>query len=450
MNARDCEAPAAELPCRARPAPEMLGGDAAEEVPPLPRHREGNEPLAPMIEQELLHGGIDRVLRAVRQHLEMDVAFISRFRSRDRVFEHVDADTPPPIAAGQALTLQEGYCLKVVNGELPQCIPDTAALPAALEIPATTSIPIGAHLSVPIRLENGLTYGTLCCFSHRAHTGLGERDMRLMRAFADVIGARIDEAVAAGEEVRGFQGEVQRALAAGAPRMVFQPVYRIAPGCAPGERLAGVEALARFDLDPARGPDRWFEVADRVGSGHELELRAIAHALPALAHLPAAALLSLNVSPGLILSGRIRAALAGVDAGRILLEITEHATIPDYAALAEALEPLRAQGLRLAVDDAGAGFASMRHILNIGPDMIKLDVSLTRGIDGDARRRALARGLVAFAHDIGCLITAEGVETASELEALRALGVDEAQGYLLAPPLPLDEALRRCPAFEPS
>lgn len=400
-------------------------------------------PLSAMIEQEVLRAGLDRVLRAVRRHLGMDVAFISRFRASDRVFEHVDADRAAPICAGQSLSLQEGYCRGVVNGELPQCIPDTARLAATRAIPATAAVPIGAHLSVPILLESGAVYGTLCCFSYQPNSALSERDMALMRAFADVLAARIDEALATGERNRCVHEEICRALDRGAPRMVFQPIYRVG-----GRRagVTGVEALARFDMEPFRGPDRWFESAERVGLRHELELAAIAHALPALEALPPSLFLAVNVSPGLILSGRLAAALAAWEGTRLMLEVTEHATITDYAALGAALAPLRARGVRLAVDDAGAGFASMRHILNLEPDLIKLDISLTRGIDGDTRRRALARGLVAFAHDIGCAIAAEGVETPAELDTLRGLGVDEAQGYLLDPPLGLDEVLRRRPA----
>jgi predicted signal transduction protein with EAL and GGDEF domain len=97
---------------------------------------------------------------------------------------------------------------------------------------------------------------------------------------------------------------------------------------------------------------------------------------------------------------------------------------------------LRALGVRIAIDDAGAGYASMRHILSIEPDLIKLDMSLTRGIDQDRKRRALASALIAFAHETRIDIVAEGVETAAELDTLRELGVRKVQGYFLARPGP--------------
>jgi EAL domain-containing protein (putative c-di-GMP-specific phosphodiesterase class I) len=131
--------------------------------------------------------------------------------------------------------------------------------------------------------------------------------------------------------------------------------------------------------------------------------------------------------------------LQNLDLSRVLLEITEHASVSDYDRLIEILAPLRALGLRIGVDDAGAGYASMRHILSIEPDLLKLDISLTRGIDRDLKRRALASALIALARETRISILAEGVETASELQTLRALGVTKAQGYYLARPMPLTD-----------
>lgn len=398
---------------------------------------ERSSPIQDVFAHEVVRSGFDRVLRTIRRYLGMDVAFISHFRIHDRVFEHVDADGPAPIAPQQALSLEEGYCLKVVRGELPECIPDTAEVPAAMCIPATTAIPIGSHLSVPIRLENGEIYGTLCCFSYMSDRSLGPREMKMMHAFAEVLAGRIDEAAAAEKLKQRESARLRLAMAAGTPRMVYQPIHEVAD-----RSVAGVECLARFDIEPKRGPDKWFEAAGQVGMGEELELRAILNALPALERLALPAFLGLNTSPELVLSGRLGPVLEGLDLSRVVLEITEHATVVDYGALAQALGPMREKGLRLAVDDAGAGFASMRHILNLQPNIIKLDMSLTRDIDTDGARRALAKGLISFAHEIGSSITAEGVETESEFEMLRRLGVYRAQGYFLSRPMPIEEVPR--------
>ncbi|MFY9744968.1 MAG: EAL domain-containing protein [Acidobacteriaceae bacterium] len=395
------------------------------------------EPITDLLANGVGCGGVDRVLRTVRKYLSMDVAFIAHFRETDRVFEHVDTDGPPPIQPGQALPLEVGYCAKVVRGDLPQLIPDTSRVPAAMAIPETTAIPIGSHLSVPIVLDSGEIYGTLCCFSHEADLTLGEREMKMLQAFAEVLATRISEMEQAEQTQMRRADQVRNAMATGAPRIVYQPVFRLRTG-----EVAGVECLSRFDAEPQQAPDQWFAMARAVGLGDELELRAIEKSLPALGRFPRNCFLGINASPGLICSGKLAPLLEGVDLRRILLEITEHAIVDDYESLAGALQPLRDQGLRLAIDDAGAGYASMRHIVNLHPNLIKLDISLTRNIDTDHSRRSLAKALITFAQDIGSIISAEGVETAGELEMLRTLGVDKAQGFYLSRPAPLDEALR--------
>lgn len=392
-------------------------------------------PIATVFAQGVLQNGVAQMLRTVRKHLGMDVAFIAHFREADRVLEHVDSEGAAIVHEGQVIPLEAGYCLKVVRGELPEFIPDTSTVPAALALPETLAIPIGAHLSVPIELSNGEIYGTLCCFSRAPNLTLSERDMSMMRALGEVLAARIDEELAGARSQRQIAEEIRHALSEGAPRIVYQPIYSIA-----GATLAisGVECLSRFDVEPRRSPDVWFNAAHQAGVGAELELRAIELALGALRRLPEPLSLSLNSSPDLLISGQLNAVLSAVDLSRVVIEITEHAAVTDYAALLQALAPLRAGGARLAIDDAGAGYASMRHILNLKPDVIKLDISLTRHIDTDASRRALAKGLIAFAHEIGSTITAEGVETKPELAALRAIGVDKVQGYFLSTPQALE------------
>jgi EAL domain-containing protein (putative c-di-GMP-specific phosphodiesterase class I) len=158
--------------------------------------------------------------------------------------------------------------------------------------------------------------------------------------------------------------------------------------------------------------------------------------------LPPDVYVTVNVSPQTILSGHLRDALCGLPAEQIVLELTEHAQIDDYDRLLRALHPLRNRGVRLAVDDAGAGYASLRHILQVRPDLIKLDIALTRNINLDPARRALASALVAFARETSSCIIAEGVETASELKTLRSIGIEKAQGYFLGRPVPIDAAVK--------
>jgi EAL domain-containing protein (putative c-di-GMP-specific phosphodiesterase class I) len=147
--------------------------------------------------------------------------------------------------------------------------------------------------------------------------------------------------------------------------------------------------------------------------------------------------LSVNSSHHTAASSELVDRLDGAE-HRIVLEITEHEEIEDYGALAQALEPLRQRGLRVAVDDVGAGYASLRHALQLAPDMVKMDISLTRGVDRDPGRRALAAALISFAGETNMTIVAEGIETVAELAALRELGVRYGQGFYFARPAPLD------------
>ncbi len=223
--------------------------------------------------------------------------------------------------------------------------------------------------------------------------------------------------------------EIAGVLQPGAIRPVYQPIFGLAT-----LDVVGYEALARFDREPIRGPDVWFAAADEVGMGLELELAAIRAAVARFSELPAPAYLALNASPATAVSEELATLLLGLPAERLVIEITEHAAVPDYDALQAALAGFRRGGARLAVDDAGSGFASLRHILLLAPDIIKLDISLTRGVDVDRAHRSLAAALIAFAAEMGIRIVAEGIETAAELEALRDLGAGYGQGYLLGRP----------------
>ena len=193
--------------------------------------------------------------------------------------------------------------------------------------------------------------------------------------------------------------------------------------------------------NPVRTPDIWFEEAAEIGLQQTLELAVIAKALRNLSRLPEDTYISINASPTTVLSGTLGKALLRYPCDRLMLELTEHSSVNDYAQIVNVLEPLRQRGLQLAVDDAGAGFASFRHILELKPNVIKLDTSLIRQIDIDTGHRALAAALVRFAQETGSQVVAEGVETEAELAILRELGVDKAQGYLLGRPAPIEAFL---------
>ena len=233
------------------------------------------------------------------------------------------------------------------------------------------------------------------------------------------------------EANEALRGDIERFVSGHGVWMVFHPIVDLET-----REEIGVEALARFGSIPVRPPDRWFAEATALELGLQLELRTFREALEALPQIEDRLFLSVNCSHHAAASNELAERLEDVE-GRIVLEITEHEAIEDYVALAEALAPLRERGLRLAVDDVGAGYASLRHALQLAPDMVKMDISLTRDIDRDPRRRALATALISFAGETGMTIIAEGIETDAELGALRQLGVRYGQGFYLARPAPL-------------
>jgi EAL domain-containing protein (putative c-di-GMP-specific phosphodiesterase class I)/CheY-like chemotaxis protein len=234
------------------------------------------------------------------------------------------------------------------------------------------------------------------------------------------------------EELRGRRERIERAVTGEGLSLVYQPIWELA-----AHRIVGHEALARFSAEPVRGPDVWFAEAAELGLIAQLELFAIGSALADLPRLPDDTYVSLNLSHRTAMSPELLDVVAGIDRGRLVFEITEHEAVEDYGALGEALARLREGGGRVAIDDAGAGFASLRHTLRLAPDIIKLDISITAGIDADRARRALARALITFADEMAMTIVAEGIETQAELDALLALGVGYGQGFFLARPAPL-------------
>lgn len=223
----------------------------------------------------------------------------------------------------------------------------------------------------------------------------------------------------------------------GGLRIVFQPIVRL-----PGGRPWAVEALSRFGTGADAAPTRWFAAAWEVGLGPELELAAVRAATQAVMSFRGDALLSVNLSPETLLTTDLDPYLGDVPPDHLVIEVTEHAPVHDYEAFRSTVRRLRDRGAKLAIDDAGSGFASLRHILELDPDVIKLDVSITQGIDVDVARQRMAAALISFAAHGGSLLVAEGVETPGHARALRDLGVRLMQGYHVGRPGPL-EAIRQ-------
>jgi EAL domain-containing protein (putative c-di-GMP-specific phosphodiesterase class I) len=243
--------------------------------------------------------------------------------------------------------------------------------------------------------------------------------------FGSLLGVLLGPGLDARHRGTEAQAQVMATLKEAAFSSLFQPIVDLGTG-----RVAGHEALTRFSGH--QGPALAFAAAARAGLGVELETATLVGAVLSAEGLPADAFLSLNVSPEFIASGQVARILAG-GSRPIVLEITEHVPIVDYASLRATLSTLGPR-VRLAVDDAGAGFASFRHILELSPAFVKLDIGLVRGIDADPARQALVAGMVFFAAERQLSLIAEGIETAAELDTVRRLGVPLGQGFFLGRP----------------
>lgn len=214
--------------------------------------------------------------------------------------------------------------------------------------------------------------------------------------------------------------------------IVFQPIVEL-----DSREIVGFEALGRFSGEPRRGPHEWFAEAHDVGLGVELELWAVRKACHYSRELPEGVFLAVNVSPLTAERAELLELLGECHVDHVVLEVTEHAPVDDYPRFRIAIDRVRELGASLAVDDAGAGFASLRHILELDAELIKLDGSLTRSLHEDARGRSLASAVIAFGRETGASVLAEHVETEGQVQELRRLGVDYGQGYHLGRPRPL-------------
>lgn len=252
--------------------------------------------------------------------------------------------------------------------------------------------------------------------------------------FAATASALLGSALERGHRDELVRDRVRRALADGGLRPVFQPIVALASG-----EPIGYEALTRFaDGMP---PDRMIADAHSVGLGLELEIACLGAALEAAEALPPDIWLSLNAGPEVILQSTELAALLRDRSRHFVVEVTEHAQIDSYAAIRLAVTGL-GPTVSLAVDDAGAGYANLHHVIELAPRFLKVDISLVRHVDRDLTRQAMIAGLSQFAARTGCELIAEGIEEPAELEMLRELGVPLGQGFLLGRPGPLPPATK--------
>lgn len=399
-----------------------------------------NSKVLPVVQnQESIILRLNRLVRLMRKHLDMDVAFISEFTESERLLKIVDTKHINPIVeAGASDPLNESYCKRITDNELDNIINDTKSNQITRDMPVTKKLNIGSYLGVPITLSSGDIYGTFCCYKEQKDETLNKRDLSFLQLVSDLASEIIDKQLQEFHEIETTKAKIIDVITNNNVKMHYQPIYSLKTNSP-----VGYESLSRFNSEPYRPPNIWFSEAEKIGLGESLEMLAIKNTLKSLGRFDTSQHISINTSPDHILSGAVSKVFADIaDCSNIVLEITEHSPVYEYQKIVSILEPLRNKGLRLAVDDVGAGYSSFKHILELQADIIKFDSSLVRDINKDCRKFVLAKALCSFAEDIGCEIIAEGVETSEEVNSLRTLGIDKVQGYYLGYPQPIDNALQ--------
>ncbi|OHV28289.1 diguanylate phosphodiesterase [Parafrankia soli] len=399
-----------------------------------PRDLSAGSPTVDPLHTEQCGAVVAGLMSVARHRLGMELAVITRRVADVLVVEHYDGDIESfGIAVGTTASYERTRA--ALEGRLPQVVRYAGRDGRTADPALARRVDIGSYVVAPVLLPDGSVYGSLACMSHNPGPALRDRDASFLALIADALSNCVSDHRGDWRERDRVWRRISRLIDDGGPAMVFQPIYDRAT-----LDIAGVEALSRCPGTCTAGsdessPQRWFADAASVGLGVELEVAAIRNALAALPWLPAGLPLSVNASPAAIVSGALIDLLATIPPERVIIEVTEHSRIDDYPTVMLALDALRGRGVRTALDDVGAGYAGLHQLLQLRPDIIKMDQSIIRKIGEDAPAcRALATALVCFAEDIGATVLAEGVETSRELEVLGEAGVHQVQGFLLARP----------------
>jgi EAL domain-containing protein (putative c-di-GMP-specific phosphodiesterase class I) len=367
---------------------------------------------------------VAELLRTAKSSLGLSMTFLSRLDGETQHLEVVESSIPL-FHDGQTQPQATSLCQAILDGKLPRVIPNVAKLPEAKRLPAARFPRIRSYVSVPVSLSDGTLYGTFCAAGFTADKELSKRDEALMQVLASAAATLIEPGVQERRREAAIRERLDPVLMLGGPSIVLQPIIAFSDGI-----REGAEALSRFPAEWGTPPDVTFAEAASIGVGVELEIVAVRSAAAQLSDI--SGYLSINFSPSTLLDPRCLELFAELPLERIVLELSEHDRIDDYELLATVLNPLRAKGLRLAIDDVGAGFSSLRHIVVTAPDMIKLDRSIVHGIGSDPVLQTLVNALVDFGHGSGARVVAEGVETKEDAIALRSAGADYAQGWYFA------------------
>ena len=378
------------------------------------------------------------LLDAARARLGMEVAWVSLFTEGSQLISAATGDLAAMnVQEGMSAPLEGSYCVRVLSGQLPPVVTGAGRDPRTRDLSVTSELRIGSYVGAPVRGPDSRPIGMLCCVSRDPGAQLDGESVRTVELLADLISDHFEHSdPAAVHQLTARRARVRAFLARGAVEVHLQPVVDMVTGA-----VAGHEALSRFPGWGGDGTAALFTEAAAVGVGVELEEVAVRAALAEAGRLPGGLTLAVNLSPDALLCPSVLDLLLAHVGCPLAVEITEHSPVDDYEAVVAVTRRLRSTGVAVSVDDAGAGYASLRHIVRLNPDVIKLDIGLVMGLHTDRARQAMTSAMVAFAGETGASLIAEGVEDPAERDTLVVRGVRYGQGYLFGRPRPAHEVL---------
>lgn len=373
---------------------------------------------------------VDELLGLVRSYARVDVAFVGEFSHGRRIIRFVCGEGPAATTlVDRSHALGHTYCRLIAENRIPATIPDVRDVPELRGLSITTELDIGCYVGVPIHLADGSLYGTLCGFAHEPVDELAVDLPWLLHVVAEALARRLESPEDRFVDVLAVHERIEAVLADPTSlEIVHQPIVTVDTMSS-----AGFEALSRFPGDTPEPPHVWFADAHAVGLGVDLEILAVRRALETMDAVPYDAFLSVNVGGAALHSRQFAALLETVHPGRLVVELAEGE--PDHESLsAHHRQALRQAGVRLAVDDLGAGFAGLSRLVDLRPEIVKMDRFLTIGVGDDPRRSALLAAALHFCQATGATLVAEGIERPEDLATIVDLGVPLAQGHLLGRP----------------
>lgn len=382
---------------------------------------------------------IGHMIETLRAHLDMDVAFVSRqIGNTHRIFTHVAARGVAPLASGDHNPNENSLCWLVIQGKLPERVTDTSLYEAAACLPITDAANVRSHFSVPMRRRNGEVHGSLCCFSYRPRPDIEERDMQMIRSVAAIVSDQIESRIELEERGEDAAAEIARLIVDDALTIIHQPIYDLTDW-----HLIGHECLMRHKASPEVSANALLDQARAAGRTLELELHSARKALATLDPEHPERFIAINVSPETLASPALGQVIPEGLASRLVIELNQQDAVQQHGSIKEAIRVLKERAW-VAVSSEGVGFSGLQALVDLGPDIVKIDRDFLGGVATDSSRRALVKALVQFAADTGVTLIAQGVETREDLQALRELGVRFAQGNILGKPVALGRGGRMC------